>query len=181
MEIKRMRIEENRPFGKYKDRYMTDTNHAIDRSYEREKPGLEQFPTSKSYRDKHLLMIGQAIHQILRDYRDHSGVYILYSRGTGLGLVIDWRHDWYDDDGKNHAYVMTVLPPSPRPHYKKHDSDIRIFVEIQDRLESYVLQKQVLKEEDQKGYTRYKTEEGFTVHLYDGKIMNIEFEKVLVE
>ena len=136
-------LQENRPFARYKDRFMTDTDHSIERSYQRELVDFNAFPTRQSYVDKHKLMIAQAMQKILSIYNDESHHYVLYSKGTGLGLVIDWRHDKFVDDGKNHAYVITVLPQSPFPHYLKYKTDIRIVVEVRKKVQRLNLDEQI--------------------------------------
>lgn len=180
----KIELKENRPFATFKGRNITDTNHSIERSYERGEIDKDLFFTRKEYVDKHQLMISQAIIQILRDYKDLTGNYVIYSKGTGLGVAIDWRKDWYKDDGKNHAYVVTVLASKPKPHYLKYDSDIRIIVEAYERIREHVLEnydKRLLTESEEKEYKRFKTEEGFTVHMYEGKVIDVTADLILVD
>jgi hypothetical protein len=179
----RILLKENKPFARYRDRFMTDTDHAIERSYEREKAIQGIFPNRKAYVDKHKLMIAQTMHQIMKNYNDEKGHYVIYSKGSGLGLVIDWRRDRIYDDGKNHAFVVTVLGYSPVPHYKKYDSDVRVFVEVQNLLLKYVRENysdQLLKESSAR-YTRFETKEGFKVNIYDNEIIGINSTTVFVD
>lgn len=120
-----MIIKENAPLDSYLGRNITDTNHSIERSYEREYVWKRD-----EYVFLHLRMVKQAILKILTDYKDRSAYYVLYSKSTGLGVVISWRKDRFKDwDEKNHAYITTVLPPQDYPHYLKNPDDIRILVE----------------------------------------------------
>ena len=179
-------LKENKPFNFHRGRMMVDTNHAIERSYERQEVDIVEFPTMDSYVRKHTEMIKQAIDQILSKYKDLSSIYMLYSQGSGLGLVIEWRKDRFEDDGRNHAYVVTVLKSSPRPHYKKYDSDIRLFVEIQNRLRKTIEdnpknKQKLLEESQERWYTRFVSDEGLTVHMYENDIVDIECDIVLVD
>lgn len=177
----RIIMKENKPFASYRGRNMVDTDHSIERSYTREL-GL----TRQDYIKLHARMIAQAMQQIIKNYKDTEGHYLIYSKGTGSGMAINWRKDRYENDSTNHAYVMTVFSPSPKPHYKKYDSDTRIFVEVQDWLASYIKSKEFnrmrMKEEYEKEtYSRFISEEGLTVNLYDGKISDVNIETIFVD
>lgn len=177
----RIIMKENKPFASYRGRNMVDTDHSIERSYTREL-GL----TRQDYIKLHARMIAQAMQQIINKYRDTEGHYLIYSKGTGSGMAINWRRDRYEDDFNNHAYVMTVFSPSPKPHYKKYDADIRIFVEIQDWMATYIQSKEFnrarLTEESVKGaYSRFTSEEGLCVNLFDGKIKDVNIETIIVD
>lgn len=113
----------------YNDRKIIITDHAINRFFD-----SMRFPVKdkKVFMDK-ILWVGQnAIKEILNKYNDKESGYGIYSKSTGICLIINWRRqdDPKLDNGKNQAVIVTIPPIKKSPNdFHLKAKDIKILVE----------------------------------------------------
>lgn len=109
----------------YQDRKIIDTSHSVERflSNQRFKEA-----GSKELLQEILETIRKGIKLILTKYKDKSNIYLIHSKSTKLGIVIEWRHDKYSSNNINHAIIVTILPKKEK-HYTANPNDIFLMVE----------------------------------------------------
>jgi len=97
-------LAENRPFMVYKGIKVIDTKHSIERTLQRV-PHLSK--------DDFEIIFKRAIDRIMLDYNYFVSAshYLIYSKEYQQGIIVNFREDKYDNDGKKHLIVITVLPP----------------------------------------------------------------------
>jgi len=98
----------------YADRSIIDTKHSIERfALGRNLPNNY---TSEGFKQDMTWVINCAIEKIINEYSDESRIYIVHSKSTKIGVVIDWRKDKYSSDDRNHAILITILPFKESPY-----------------------------------------------------------------
>lgn len=130
------------PFDTHRNRYLIDTHHSIDRTYDGRGVDKQVYPTIKSFKDDCTIVIKRGMDKIFDEHNDRTGTYLIHSNGTHIGIVVNWRKDrenWRDT--RNHAIVVSVLPVR-RTHYSNNPDDIMIFTEYKHLLKRLV-QKQL--------------------------------------
>lgn len=171
------RIVENRPITTHKGRDIVDTNHSIERLFDGRGVDSYTYPTVADFKKEVVSVIQSAIDKILSVYSDYSEEYLIHSRSTGIGVVIDWRphKDQKYDDGNNHAIIISVLPVKNK-HFAKNPSDVLLMVE-----ES--IPKSRLQEAAQENtMDRYVLEDlGIKVTLWEGKVWDIDSIILIVD
>jgi phosphoglycolate phosphatase-like HAD superfamily hydrolase len=104
-------------------RKIIDTHHAVDRFISRYQDTFSKEQVNN--------IIKNAIEKIIMDYRDESTTYAVWSKSTGVSVIIDWRRDLHNPkDKQNHAIIIT-LPPIKKKFndlYSK-GQDVRLIVE----------------------------------------------------
>ncbi len=106
----------------YRGRKIIDTKHSIDRY-------LDRYPNLS--KNTIIAVVTKAIDKILDTYNDEETTYGIWSKSTGICIIIDWRKENYNSDGMNHA-VLVSLPPKKNSFNDFHTTkpnDIRIMVE----------------------------------------------------
>ena len=100
-------------------RRIIDTYHAIDRFLNKHE---QRF--SNMSKDTFTKVIRDAIKVITTKYKDVSGSYGIHSKSKKIGLIVDWRKDRLNDNGENHAIIVTLLPIKPEHDFDKEDTVI---------------------------------------------------------
>lgn len=134
-------LKENLPFAisKTDHRRMIDTSHSIDRFLDQQRFGDRS--GKDEFKDKIEWVLNNAIDKIIKEYQDKSHTYGIHSKSTGIGISIDWRKDYRNDNGKNHAIIISVLPIKKHHYFKPED--VVLIVEAQLDM----LGRQLLREE----------------------------------
>jgi len=105
------------------NRRIIDTKHSIDKF-------IDQY-SQYSHNDVNT-MIHNAINKIVEVYNDESTVYGVWSKSTGICVIIDWEGEDYKNNNKlNHAIIVT-LPPIKNSFNSFHTinkEDVKIIVE----------------------------------------------------
>jgi phosphoglycolate phosphatase-like HAD superfamily hydrolase len=100
-----------------------DTHHVVDRFISRYQDTFSKEQVNR--------IIKNAIEKIIIDYKDESTTYAVWSKSTGISVIIDWRRDLHNPkDTQNHAIIIT-LPPIKKKFndlYSK-GKDVRLIVE----------------------------------------------------
>ena len=106
----------------YRGRKIIDTKHSIDRY-------LDRYPNFS--KNSIVTVVTKAIDKILDIYNDEETTYGIWSKSTGICVIINWRKESYNSDGMNHA-ILVSLPPKKNNfndfHTTKPD-DVRVMVE----------------------------------------------------
>jgi len=124
-----IKLEEGIYKTRHSDRIIIDTDHAIDRFMDK-----KRFDNAGSYEFKKELIwtINNGIDKILTDYKDKKSNYLIHSKRTGIGVVIDWRQD-YDRlmNDLNQAIVVSPLGKkfNGEKFYTTEPDDIYLIVE----------------------------------------------------
>lgn len=129
------------PFDTHRNRYLIDTHHSIDRTYDGRGVDKQVYPTVNSFKKDCNVVIKRGIDKILDEHNDRTGTYLIHSNSTHIGIVINWRQDrenWRDS--RNHAIIVSVLPVR-RTHYSNNPEDIMIFTEYKHLLKKLVHKK----------------------------------------
>lgn len=140
-------------------RKIIDTKHSIDRFIERH----SEF--SKKRVNKVIL---DAMDQIITKYKDESTTYGIWSKSTGICVIVDWRKDTKNKEDKNNHAIIITLPPIKKDFKDFHTTnkkDIRLIVE------SYLntmIQKRVLKEDKDINKLKRIYINGLSVFLHEG-------------
>jgi hypothetical protein len=142
-------------------RKIIDTNHAIDRYLQRYKGEFSREEVND--------VIYRAMDKIINDYSDISVVYVVWSRSTNITLVLDWREDYNDKDGVNHAIIIT-LPPLKKEFADlktTNRDDVKLMVErhISARVSDHTLK-------ESHSYIQKDNIEGVTMFVEDGKVFD---------
>lgn len=169
-------------------RKIIDTTNAI-------MQGHKKYYLSKDwneYQNTLSRIIQKAMKKIIYQHNNKSNNYIVYSKSTGYGSVIDWREDITDPNGKNYAFIVTVLPEFQLPIKAKHDDVIR-YVENQltrwaiNHIQETTGRKvQLIESEEEGHYDRAQIKlEGkhrrFMVHLCNSKFVSTNAEIIIVD
>jgi hypothetical protein len=155
----------------YRGRKIIDTKHSIERFTDRY-PNINK-PTV-------IWVIRNAIDEILDVHRDRSHLYAVHSVSTKIGIIVNWRRDNVDDDGKNHAIIVTILPLKDH-HYSSRD-DIPVIVE---QLKEWAEEK--IKVEENRNILAenatydYAKEDDFYVVYWEGKYYDTNAVVLFVE
>lgn len=168
------KVTENEPISRHKGRLIINSNHAIERGHEQRDVDTEKWPYHL-FEKEIIRIIKQGIDKIFNVYDDSSSVYLIHSRSTHFGVVVNWRqqNNPQYDDGRNHSIIVTVLPPR-KNHYTKNSSDILLTVEVIKDIERYYGKKTLNEKARQQEYNRFMTDYGFTAHVFEGEITNID-------
>lgn len=122
----------------YRGRKIIDTKHSIDRY-------LDRYPILS--KNSIITVVTKAIDKILDIYNDEETTYGVWSRSTGICVIIDWRKEGYNSDGMNHA-ILVSLPPKKNSFNDFHTvkpNDVKIMVEkrIQENISSKKLKESI--------------------------------------
>ena len=125
------------------NRKIIDTKHAIDRFTQRYNNLFNKERVEK--------VIYDAMKIIINKYNDEATTYGIWSKSTGICVIIDWRKDTKNRADKNNHAIIITLPPIKKEFKNFHtinSNDIRIIVE--KALESAIIKK--LLTEDTEDY-----------------------------
>lgn len=175
------------------NRKTIDTEHAIEQGYGRYYRNDYDW---QEFQKKLAWIIQNAKNSIVYDYNDKSADYVVHSKSTGIGVVIDWREDTVNPDGKNHAIIVTVLPRKKK-HFAKDPEDILLIVENQlvqwacNHIQETKGRKVKIIESEDKGWyekaqiklenNRYRRNNRFMVHLVNGKFVSTSAKIIIVD
>ena len=112
----------------YKDRMIIDTNHSIDRFIDKTR---FKDASKEEFKNQINKVITNGMKKIIDTYNDRMATYGIWSRSTGICVIIDWRKDNRNlKDKHNHAVIVT-LPPIKDNFNDFHtkQGDTRIIVE----------------------------------------------------
>lgn len=105
-----------------RDRKIIDTSHAVERYQQR-------FDSNPQALEEILDAIRKGMRVILLKHRDNYGSYVIHSKSTQVGVVIEWRKDNKNpNDYNKHAIIVSILPRKPK-HFSNNPSDIMLIVE----------------------------------------------------
>lgn len=118
-------------------RKIIDTNHALERFLQRYFKVFSRSEVNK--------VIYDGMEKIMEDFDDEKAVYVVYSKSTGICVIIDWRPDSKEDSNRNHAIIVTLPPP------KNSFSDFKTMKrdDVKIMVENFLLRKvppKILKE-----------------------------------
>ena len=173
------------------------TDHAVDR-FNDNKRFSDKALQKEGYRTREDFImtvydkIKLAIEEILTKYNDQSSTYVVHSKSTGIGVVVEWRRDRFDKlDINNNAYIHSVLEIKKPAHYTTNPKDIYMVVEKQivewaKRYQLETMGRRVSNESCM--YDRVQTgdscnEEGFQylkVHFFEGRVVNCDVDIIIV-
>ena len=140
-------------------RKIIDTKHSIDRFVDR----YDIFTKIRVNK-----VITDAMKQIIDKYSDESTTYGVWSKSTGICVIIDWRKDTQNShDKENHAVVIT-LPPIKKEFKDFHTTnknDVRLIVEAY--LNS-AIRKRILKEDKDINKLKKVSLNGLFIFLHEG-------------
>ena len=123
------------------NRKIIDTRHFIDRA-------IEQYQGVSLERIQKV--INDGINSIVENYQDESTTYGIWSRSTGICVIIDWRKEGNNKrDGKNHAIIITLPPPKKEftNFHTTGKNDVRIIVEkVLDKMIPFYIKKGKIRE-----------------------------------
>lgn len=105
-------------------RKIIDTHHSIDQFHTRYEDRFSKERIKK--------VVNDGMYKIINQYNDVSTTYAIWSKSTGIAVIIDWRPDnKTPKDTTNHAIIIT-LPPikkSIRDFKTTKPQDVKIIVE----------------------------------------------------
>jgi hypothetical protein len=139
-------------------RKIIDTFLSLERFTQRYK---DTFP-----KDRIEKVIYDGMNKIIKEHNDRMTTYALWSRSTGIAVILEWRRDKENrQDKRNHAIIIT-LPPLKKSFQDlktTKPTDVKIIVEsmIRDRIK--------LKEEKSDYLKRVKIN-SLTLWFEDGKM-----------
>ncbi len=110
--------------SKLSGRKIIDTKHAIDRF-------LDRYDNRYSF-ERVRKVVYDAMSTIIDKYHDESTTYGVWSKSTGICVIIDWRKDTMNRrDNLNHAVIITLPPIKDefRNFHTTSPKDIRFIVE----------------------------------------------------
>lgn len=110
--------------SKLSGRKIIDTKHAIDRF-------LDRYDNRYSF-ERVRKVVYDAMSTIIDKYHDESTTYGVWSKSTGICVIIDWRRDTMNRrDNLNHAVIITLPPIKDefRNFHTTSPKDIRFIVE----------------------------------------------------
>lgn len=143
------------------NRKIIDTKHSIDRFIQR----YENFDRSRIEK-----VIYDAMKVIINKYNDEATTYGIWSKSTGICVIIDWRRDSKNRSDKlNHAIIIT-LPPIKKEFRNFHTTDpndVRIVVE-KTLIDALI--KKVLKEDYEPNKLKEIKVNKHSVYLHEGKM-----------
>lgn len=178
------------PFDTHRERKLIDTNHSIDRLYDGRGVDKRDYPTVEVFKKYCTWVLKCGVNEIMDNYQDERGTYLLHSRSTGIGIVVDWRKDSEDrNDKNNHAIVVTVLPVRNR-HYSNNPSDTLIITEAREALNSRILKRLnergvVIRLKKRKARSELISslllENGWMIHMFDGDIVDVDLPIILTK
>ena len=171
-----MRYLENAPLTSYRGRSIIDTSHSIERGYEQRGVDPSIYPESFHFKREVIRVIKSGMDKILDNYKDYSSVYLIHSKGTGIGVTVNWRtqRDSKYDDGNNHAIIVSILPIK-RKHYSKYPDDILLVVE------DSIPRKRIKESLIEDTMDRVLTDFGFQAILWEGSVWDIDAAIILVD
>lgn len=105
-------------------RRIIDTHHSIDQYANRYKDLFD--------RDRVNKVVHDGIDKILTQYNDVSTTYAIWSKSTGIAVIVDWRPDALKPQDKNNHAIIITLPPikkSIKDLKTKSPKDVKIIVE----------------------------------------------------
>lgn len=179
MEKQRYKRFFEKHIANYRERKIFDTHHSIERFNDENRfddAGKEEF------RNKLFKVLAHGIKKILSEHNDYSSSYLIHSKSTGIGVVIDWRKDKFNRvDYTNHAFIVTILPI--KKHHTKKDEDILLVVEKQ--LTEWALKRLEERKEklilSENAYDRISTEDKeFSVIFWEGKYYDATIYKTII-
>lgn len=144
------------------------TNHALEKYIERyEVLSKEQI----------LDIVKKAIRHIFTVYKDSPRDYGVHSKSTGVGFIISWRREksQFNDDEKNHAVIVSMLPVK-RQHYFAQ-GDISIIVEKQINL--FLRETNVSREKNT--CDRIGSYDGFYIDTFQGRLVSSSLKYFSIE
>ncbi len=151
----------------YRNKYIIDTKHSIDRKYERAKEG--KFVLNEQ---ELIFMFEKIIDFVIKNehkWRDSYQTDILFfSKSLNQGIVITYREDKYARDDEKHVVILTYLPKgrsNPKPGTKK------VITESKDLIDAYNVIKiteQTINENKEYEYWKHEDvyEDGFVLTSY---------------
>jgi hypothetical protein len=127
------RYEESTIVG-YNNRKIIDTNHSIERM-------IDKTRFVDLDKKQVIWVINNGIEKIINNYKDESTTYGIWSKSTGICIILEWRKDNQNSRDKNNHAVIVTLPPLKKNFKDFHtkSGDIRIIVE--SYLHSYIMKK----------------------------------------
>jgi hypothetical protein len=148
----------------YKGRKIIDTAHSIERL-------IDKTRFINLDKDQVITVINNGMKKIVDNYKDEDTTYGIWSKSTGICVILEWRRDNQNRGDKNNHAIIVTLPPIKKNFKDFHtkSGDIRIIVE--SYLHSYIM-KLVQKEI---GYSAneiqtIKLNENVTVTYHEGEL-----------
>lgn len=156
-------------------RKIIDTKHFIERFLER----YPNFP-----REKVNKVIFDGMDKIYEDYNDETGIYIIHSKSTKIGVVVNWRRegDPRRDDGNNHAVILTIPRPANSHWAMNPEEEVVIIVE-KLALEYFKEKKVRLSECSHEGelvFAKFGKDNDFIITFFEGKLYDFNAIPVYV-
>jgi hypothetical protein len=109
-------------------RYLLFLDHSLSRY-------MERAHVSPNMKKDVIKVANELALRIIYQANDEPGYYGVHSNSTGIGFVIDWRHDKYDPiDDNNHAFMITFFPVRKYHHFDNKDT---VYI-VEKLLASYV-------------------------------------------
>lgn len=146
-------------------RKIIDTKHAIDRFVDRYN---NRYSLNRIHR-----VIYDAMNTIIDKYHDESTTYGVWSKSTGICVIIDWRRDTMNKrDNLNHAVIVTLPPVKDefRNFHTTNPKDIRFVVE--NLLHDLVVEKISLKESFKPNKLKEVKINNHSIFLHEGKMFD---------
>lgn len=145
-------------------RKIIDTKHSIDRFVDRY--------NNKYGVDRVHKVIYDAMETIIDKYQDESTTYGVWSKSTGICVIIDWRRDSMNRrDNLNHAVIVTLPPVKDefRNFHTTNPKDIRFIVE---KMLFGQIMDNVLKEDFESNKLKEVKINKHSVFLHEGKMFD---------
>lgn len=162
-------------------------NTRYNRSIIDTKHSLERFDYRYNEVDKPDVInaITNGINKILSFYKDEKGTYLIHSKSKKIGVVIDWRPDYYSASKENNAIIISILPKKSFHHAKPED-ELVIVEQMIDRWASKKLEENKKKRNYETGYydiikSDETNSDSFYVVLYEGKLHEYNAEIIFVD
>lgn len=160
---KYQRYNESTTIG-YNNRKIIDTSHSIERFIDKTRfVDLEK--------DQVIKVINNGIEKIINNYKDESTTYGIWSKSTGICVILEWRRDNQNSKDKNNHAIIVTLPPIKKNFKDFHtkSGDVRIIVE--SYLHTYLMK--LYQKEISFGANdiqSFKLNENINVTYHEGKL-----------
>ena len=142
------------------------TEHANDRFQDYSRFTL--LASDPEFKKKIIEVTEKAMRVILTEYGDMEGEYGVHSESTGIGLIIGWRPDFYSNDGKNNAFIVSILPLKKSHYFFDVEAELVVESFLKKVVESARRTKRLITEKE--GNVDHFTRDNFKVVFVDGKL-----------
>jgi len=116
----------------YKGRKIIDTYHSIDRLVDKTRfVNLEK--------DQVITVINNGIKKIIDNYKDESTTYGIWSKSTGICIILERRKDNQNNKDKNNHAIIITLPPIKKNFKDFHTKSVDTRIIVESYLHSYIM------------------------------------------